>query len=295
MNNKIKVSTFDKCFDTLNVLFQTCIALIMLYPMLYVIIASVSESSKLMAQSGFLWKPLGFSFDAYKAAFNNPKLLTGYMNTIFVVVAGVTLNMVLTCCGAYFLSRKNVKYQKIISIYILITMFFSGGMIPFYFVVRSVGLEGSLWSLIIPAGINTFNMMILRVAFEGVPVSLEESAKLDGAGHLRILFSIVLPVTKASLAVIVLYYAVQHWNSWFNAMLFINDAEKYPLQLILREILISNDTAEMTQGVAISDQQSVADTIKYAIIVIGTLPILCVYPFIQKYFTKGVMIGAVKG
>lgn len=295
MNNKIKVSTFDKCFDAINILFQTCIAFVMLYPMLYVIIASFSESSKLMAHTGFLWKPLGFSMGAYKASFQNPKLFTGYMNTIFVVVVGVALNMILTCCGAYFLSRKNVIYQKIISIYILITMFFSGGMIPFYFVVKSVGLDESLWSLIIPAGINTFNMMILRVAFEGMPVSLEESAKLDGAGHLRILFSIVLPVTKASLAVIVLYYAVQHWNSWFNAMLFINDAKKFPLQLILREILISNDTSDMTQGVAISDQQSVSDTIKYAIIAIGTLPILCVYPFIQKYFTKGVMIGAVKG
>lgn len=295
MKNKIKISTADRIFDTVNITLQIIIAVIMLYPMLYVLLASLSRPSLLMAHKGILWHSLGFSIDAYKAAFQNPMLLRSYMNTLFVLVFGVAVNMVLTSLGAYFLSRKDVKYQKIISIYIIITMFFSGGMIPFYFVVKNIGLEDSLWSLILPSAINTFNLMILRVAFASVPASLEESAKLDGAGHLRILTVIILPVCKASLAVIVLYYAVQHWNSWFNAMIFLTTREKFPLQLILREILITNDTASMMQGADAGEAESIADTIKYAIVIIATLPILCIYPFIQKYFAKGVMIGAVKG
>ena len=188
-----------------------------------------------------------------------------------------------------------MKYQKIISIYIILTMFLNGGMIPFYFVVKSVGLENSLWSLILPTAVNTFNLMILRVAFASVPDSLEESAKLDGANHLTIMLKIVLPVSKASIAVIILYYAVANWNAWFNAMLFLIDRPKYPLQLVLREILINNDTSAMTGGADVGELEFVGETIKYAIIIISTLPILCLYPFIQKYFTKGVMIGAVKG
>ena len=172
-------------------------------------------------------------------------------------------------------------------------MFFSGGMIPFYFAVKNLGLDGSLWALIFPSAINTFNLIIMRVSFASIPDSLEESARMDGAGHLTMLFRIVLPVSKATLAVICLYYAVSHWNAWFHAMLFLNDREKYPLQLILREILIQNDTSSMVTESA--EQGYIGETIKYAVIVIATVPILCIYPFLQKYFAKGVMIGAVKG
>lgn len=293
--NRIKKSVFDKTFDTINMILMLVLGMIMLYPMLYVLFASLSEPFEFMKHKGFLWHSLGFTFGSYANAFENPMLIRSYANTIFVLVVGVLLNLVLTACGAYFLSRKDVKLQEFIAIYIIITMFFSGGMIPFYFVVRGLGLEDSLWSLILPAGINTFNLMILRVAFDAVPQGLEESAKLDGAGHVTILFRIILPVTKASIAVIGLYYAVAHWNSWFNAMLFLNDRNKYPLQLVLREILINSDTTSMTMGTAVSDLEYVGETVKYAVIIISTLPILCVYPFIQKYFTKGAMIGAVKG
>ena len=174
-------------------------------------------------------------------------------------------------------------------------MYFSGGMIPSYFNIRDLGLLDTMWSVILPASINTFNMIILKTAFLSIPDGIEESAKIDGAGHYRTLFIILLPLTKASLAVIILYYAVSHWNGWFSAMLYINDRQKFPLQLILREILISNDTSNMTMGVDAGDRALIAEAIKYSVIVAATAPILCVYPFIQKYFTKGVMIGAVKG
>ena len=293
--NQIKRSTFDKWFDIINTTLLIMLGIVMLYPMVYVLLASLSDPIEFMRHKGALWCTQGFSLSSYANAFENPMLLKSYGNTIFVVIVGVMLNLVLTSCGAYFLSRRDVKLQKAIAIYIIITMFFSGGMIPFYFVVRGIGLEDSLWSLILPVGINTFNLMILRVAFDAVPPGLEESAKLDGAGHLTILFRIILPVSKTSIAVIALYYAVTHWNSWFNAMLFLNDRDKYPLQLVLREILINSDTSSMTMGAAASDLEYVGETVKYAIIIISTVPILCVYPFIQKYFTKGAMIGAVKG
>lgn len=293
--NKIKRSVSERMFDVCNVILQLLIAVVMIYPMLYVVFSSFSEPMAYVGHKGMLWHSIGFTLDSYKAALRHPLLIQGYANTLFILFFGVTINIILTTFGAYFLSRRNVRYQKIIAIYIIITMFINGGMIPFYFVVRAVGLENSLWSLILPTAVNTFNLMILRVSFASVPASLEESAKIDGAGHLTIMFKIILPVSKASIAVILLYYAVGHWNAWFNAMLFLNEREKYPLQLILREILISNDTASMTSGGAVGDLEYMGETIKYAVIMISTVPILCLYPFIQKYFTKGVMVGAVKG
>ncbi len=293
--NKIKRSISERTFDVCNVIIQLLIAIVMIYPMLYVIFSSFSEPLEYIAHKGVLWHSIGFTFDSYIAALKHPLLIQGYANTLFILFFGVLTNVILTTLGAYFLSRQNVKYQKIVAIYIIITMFINGGMIPFYFVVRGVGLENSLWSLILPTAVNTFNLMILRVSFASVPVSLEESAKIDGAGHLTIMFRIILPVSKASIAVILLYYAVGHWNAWFNAMLFLNEREKYPLQLILREILINNDTSSMTMDGAVGDLEYMGETIKYAVIVISTVPILCLYPFIQKYFTKGVMVGAVKG
>lgn len=295
MNNKIKKSAADKCFVALNMAFLVFVALIMLYPMLYVLFASFSDPLEFTAHKGLLLWSKGFTLSSYQHAFENPMLLHSYGNTLFILAVGVTINLFLTSIGAYFLTRKDVKLQKFISVYIIITMFFSGGMIPFYFVVKNIGLENSLWSLVLPVAVNTFNLMILRVSFASVPTALEESAYLDGVGHFTMLFKIILPISKASIAVIGLYYAVNHWNSWFNAMLFLNDRNKYPLQLILREILINSDTSSMTMGAGASELEYVGETIKYAVIIISTLPILCVYPFIQKYFAKGVMVGAVKG
>lgn len=292
---KIKQGIKSRIFDIVNTVVMLLVAFVMIYPLYYVLAASFSNASEFVSHKGMLWAPLSPSVLAYKLAFKNPMLIRGYLNTIFIVVVGVAVNLVMTVLGAYFLSRKDVKLQKFIMIIIIITMFFSGGMIPFYFSVRDLGLQNTHWALIFPAAINTFNLIIMKTAFLSVPESLTESASLDGAGHVRILVKIILPVTKSSLAVIGLYYAVEHWSSWFNAMLFLEDREKYPLQLILREILIQNNMTEMADGSDVAGKAFISETIKYAIIVISTAPILCVYPFLQKYFTKGVMIGAVKG
>lgn len=292
-SNMIKKSTGESIFDFINRIIMICIAFIMLYPMLYVIFASFSDAKEFTKHSGLLISPKGFSVESYKLAFSNPMLFRGYINTIIIIVISVILSMLLTALGAYVLSRKNVKLNKFFNIAIIVTMFFNGGMIPFYFTVKGMGLLNSMWALILPTAINTFNMIILKTSFASIPDALVESASIDGAGHWTILFRIILPVSKATLAVLVLYYAVGNWNSWFNAMLFIDDRTKYPLQLVLREILITSDTSSMTAGA--TDQEFIGETIKYAIIVISTVPILCIYPFLQKYFTQGVMIGSVKG
>lgn len=295
--NHIKISKSEKAFQFFNNLFMLALSLVMLYPVWHVVMASFSDSNSLIGYGGVLLKPLGFSTNAYTLMMKNPMIVRGYINTIFIVVTGTALNLVFTAIAAYVLSRKEVYWQKHMMIFIIFTMYFSGGMIPTYLVYTKLYLLGdSFLSLLLPGLINTFNLIILKTAFASVPSSLEESAKLDGAGHWRILISIILPLSKASLAVMVLYYAVEHWNSWFRASLYLNTREKYPLQMILREILISNDTSSMSAGSGlIEDQQAIGETIKYAVIVVATVPILCVYPFLQKYFVKGVMVGAVKG
>lgn len=293
--NKIKVSAPSRIFDVFNVLLMIAVVICTFYPMIHIVMASFSDGNLLLAHRGILLKPLDFTLGGYKMVFKDPMILRGYANTIFVVVAGTFISVLLTATGAYFLSRKNVMFQTPVMLYVMFTMFFSGGMIPFYFTVKDLGLYNSIWSLILPTAINTFNLIIMRTGFSAIPDSLEESAKLDGAGHLTILFKIVIPLAMPTIAVIILYYAVSYWNSWFNAMMFIQDRVKYPLQLVLRGVLMSNDTSAMTGGVTAVDKESVGESVKYGVIVVATIPILVVYPFLQKYFVKGVMIGAVKG
>ncbi len=291
----IRRSKAQNIFEVFNYILMVLIMFTMLYPILHVIFASFSDANALMAHEGALLHPLGFSNAAYKMVFKNPMIVKGYGNTLFIVIVGTVINIALTALGAYVLSRKNFMPQKVLTIFIVFTMFFQGGMIPSYLNVRGLGLYDSRFAVILPSAISVFNLIIMRTGFEAVPVSLEESAKLDGAGHFTILWKIVLPLTLPTIAVMILYYAVAHWNGWFNAMIYLNTREKFPLQLILREILIQNDTSSMSTSVAVGDQEAVGETIKYAVIVVATLPILCVYPFLQKYFVKGVMVGAVKG
>ncbi len=291
---KVKRSNGEKVFAVFNYIILTFFMLICFYPVWYVIVASFSDSNLLMQHSGLLFKSLGFNVDAYRKVFKNPMILRGYANTLFILVVGVLLDIIMTSLGAYFLSRKNIMFKKPIMMLIMFTMFFSGGMIPFYLNLRDLHLTKTLWGLIIPFMISTYNMIILRTSFESLPDSLIEAAQIDGASHFKILAQIVLPLSKAILAVMVLYYGVGIWNAWFWASAIIRDREQYPLQVILREILLQNDVGSMSAGVSVADQEAVGMTIKYATIVVATVPILCVYPFLQKYFTKGVMIGAVK-
>lgn len=292
---KIKRSKSEQAFNVFNIVLMVLLLIITLYPLLYVLFASLSDASALMQHSGLLLKPLGFNVASYKAVAEYPLIISGYINTIIIVVSGVVVSMVLTILGAYTLSRKNLYWGKLISVMIVFTMFFSGGMIPFYLQVKAMGMIDNIWSLIIPSALSTYNMMIMRTAFVGIPSALEEAAEIDGAHPMTILFKILVPLTLPTIAVLVLYYAVGNWNSWFNAMLFIRTPEKRPLQLVLRDLLIENQTDDLTSGIDSADKFSVSETIKYATIIVSTLPILCLYPFLQKYFLKGVMVGSVKG
>lgn len=290
-----KKSFAEQCFDIGNILLMCLLVVVTLYPLLHVAFASVSNPADIMAHTGLLLKPLGLNLAAYEHVFQNPNVVRGYMNTAFIVTVGVTFNLFLTSLGAYFLSRKNVLWKKPVMILIVITMFFEGGLIPFYFTVKQLGLDNTLWALIIPVGINTYNLIIMRTAFMAVPDELIESVTIDGGGHFTILFRIVLPLSMATVAVMILYYGVYHWNAWFNAMIFLRKRELFPLQLILREILILQQTDDMTLDLDAGDHQMIGETIRYALIMVATVPILCLYPMVQRYFVKGVMIGALKG
>ncbi|WP_240417246.1 carbohydrate ABC transporter permease [Paenibacillus periandrae] len=285
----------DKLFYWTIHIVLILLVIVTLYPLLYVLFASLSDGGRLVQHTGILWKPLGFSLEAYKSVISNTSILTGYRNTIILVFAGVLINLAITSLGAYVLSRKNVMWNKLFVMIIIFTMFFHGGLIPLYLTVKNIGLLNSLWAVIIPFAINTFNLIIMRTAFMSVPESLEESAKIDGANHFVILAKIIIPLSMPVIAVMILYYAVEKWNGWFFASIFLKDRELFPLQLILREILIANSTDNMSQGVDTSNRYQVGETIKYATIMVASVPILCLYPLVQKYFVKGVMIGALKG
>lgn len=295
-NTKIKLSFGEKIFSVINYTLMILIIVATLYPILYVLFASLSNPAKLMEYKGLLLYPLGFSLNSYVKVFQYPLILTGYANTLIIVVLGVSLNMILTAFGGYVLSKKSFYFSNIIMKLIIFTMFFSGGIIPFYFTVRNLGMGDSLAALIFPSAINTFNLVIMRTGFASIPDALEEAARIDGADHFKILFAIALPLLGPVLAVIALYYTVGHWNSWFNAMIFLRNHALYPLQLVLREILIMGNTSEMTTNTGnVGDVATLSDTIKYSVIIVSTVPVLILYPFLQRYFVKGVMIGAVKG
>lgn len=282
-------------FDAANTIFMVFMVMITLYPILHVLFSSLSDETLLMAYNGPLFKPLGFSLAAYKAVLSNHYIMQGYVNTMLVVIGGTLVNLIMTALGAYFLSRKGVFFQKYVVFFIIFTMFFNGGLIPTYFNIKGMGMDNSLWALIIPTAINTYNLIVMRTGFAAVPDSLSEAAYIAGANDYIILWRIILPLSMPTVSVVALYYVVAHWNEWFNAMLFIRNRELYPLQLHLREILLQNDTEAMTTYAAAGEQQSLGETIKNATIMIATVPVLCMYPFIQRFFEKGVMIGAVKG
>lgn len=291
-SKRVKTSLGERIFQVINIILCGLLCLAILLPVLNIVFASLSDPIEVMKHQGLFLRPIKPTLQAYEYVAKNPNIVTGYMNTIMIVVGGTSLNILLTLIGAYVLSRKGTILVKYFTLMVVFTMYFQGGTIPFYLVVHNLNLTGTRWALILPVAMNTFNLIVMRTAMAGVPDSLPESAMMDGAGHARILFSIMAPLTKATVAVITLYYAVYHWNSWFNAMIFLHKKAKYPLQLILREILIQDEmvTAGGTDALAMA-----SDTIKYATIVVATVPILCVYPFLQKYFVKGVMVGAVKG
>ncbi len=294
--NAIQYDTLgEKVFNVVNVLLLVLLCLVTAYPVYYVFCASFSENVKLLQNPGFMLHPLGWNTAAYRLAFTHPLLASGYKNILTIMAVALPLNILLTLFCGYFLAGRNIMFKKPIMAVILFTMFFNGGMIPNYLNIESLGLKNTLWALILPGAISIYNSIICKTAIEAVPDSLAESAYIDGANDLRVLFQIVLPLITPTIAVLLLYYGVAHWNSWFSASIYITDNKNMPIQNVLRSVLIAN--SNILNAAATEDDRinEFAETIKYAAIVISTVPVLLIYPFVQKYFVKGVMIGAVKG
>jgi len=285
----------DLLFDVILTLFMLVLIAVTLYPLLYVAFASLSDPGELAQHRGLMFRPDGFSLAAYKLVSNNPMISIGYRNTLFYVVAGTIINLVMTTLTAYGLSRKNVMWKNPIMFMIVFTMFFSGGLIPTFLLVGvTLDMIDSGWALIIPPAISTWNLLIMKTSFEAVPVALEESARIDGANDFQILWNVVIPLSLPVVAVMVLFYSVYHWNAFFNALIYLRTRDLWPLQLVLRDILVSNTQSDMTVGTLGGDLIPIGETIKYATIMVATVPILVVYPLLQRYFVKGVMIGAIK-
>ncbi|MDR2404201.1 MAG: carbohydrate ABC transporter permease [Spirochaetaceae bacterium] len=292
---KIRRSRSDLIFDILNLGVCIVIFLLVLYPLVYVVSASISSPLAVLQGRMVLW-PIEPRISAYTDVFKHQDLMMGYRNSLILVIFGTTTNITLTFFGAYILSRKDLFGRTFLTMLFALTMFFSGGMIPTYLVVKKVGLLNSMWAMILPGAISMYNMVVMRTYFQtAIPDSLIESAEADGASQLYIMFRIILPLSHSIIAVICLFYGVAHWNQYFQALLYLTSRVKYPLQLFLREILLLSQVQELVDTQGFADQVLQGEAIKYALIIVASVPVMVVYPFIQRHFVKGVMLGAIKG
>ncbi|KRE69550.1 carbohydrate ABC transporter permease [Paenibacillus sp. Soil750] len=281
-------------FDMANILLLGIFACTMLFPFLHMAAVSISSADNVTTNQISLW-PKGINFDAYTAVLRDERILIGYKNTLIYVVLGTTLSLIFTTMGAYSLSRRNLVFGKTFMLMIVFTMLFSGGLIPTYLVVRNYGLLDTIWAMVLPGLVSSWYLIIMRTFFQGIPKELEESGKIDGLSDLGILINVVLPLSKPVIMTISLFYAVQIWGNFFYALIFIRNADLFPLQVTIRNIVLVGQMTDMTVSSAIGNKQVVLESLKYAVILVGTLPILLVYPFIQKHFVKGAMMGSVKG
>lgn len=287
----------DRIFDVINYVLLTLVMLIVLYPLLFVLSASVSNPETVLR--GEMWLiPKQINFDAYAKIFQNKDILLGYGNTILYTLLGTAINLIMTICAAYPLARKDFLGRGLITGMIVFTMFFGGGLIPTYLLIKNLNMLDTLWVMVIPNAVAVWNIIIMRTFFQqSIPGEIQEAAMIDGCSHMQTLLRIVLPLSMPIIAVMVLFYAVGHWNSYFNALIYLSSKDKFPLQLILREILIQSDSGDMiklTSESAVKMKMSV-EGLKYAVLVVANLPMLVLYPFLQRYFVKGIMIGALKG
>lgn len=298
MNNKhmIRRTRGDVVFDTFNYIILTICLLAVAYPLYFVVIASVSDPAAIYAGK-VIWYPIKPSFEGYNRIFSYSSLLSGYKNTIIYTSVGTLINVILTITGAYALSRKDLVGRNLFMMLITFTMIFSGGVIPTYLLVRNLKLYNTMWALILPNAISSYNLIVARTFFQQtIPDEMLEAASLDGCSDMNFFVRIVLPLSSSIIAVMVLFYAVSHRNSYYNALIYMSSQSKYPLQLVLRNILIVNTLDDMVNDVATqAAQQRMGDMIKYGVIILASLPLLVLYPFLQRFFVKGVMIGAVKG
>jgi putative aldouronate transport system permease protein len=267
---------------------------ITLYPFIYML--AVSTSSSIYVLRGEVsFYPRGFNFEVYKVVFLDKNIFNAYLNTVLYTAVGTVISLSITCAGAYSLSKNRMIWSRYFSIMILLTMFFSGGLIPTYITVKNLGMRNTMWAVIIPGAVSTWNFLIMRTLFRQFPVEIEESGRLDGLTDLGVFLRLVLPLSTAVLATIGLFYAVGIWNSYFGPMIYLNDTRKFPLQLILRNILMVGLNNNSNTVGASGDSVVVDESIKYATIIVSIVPIIAVYPFIQRYFVKGVMVGSLKG
>lgn len=305
-NYNMKTKAVKRCrediiFDTVIFIVLTLILFIVAYPLYWVIISSFSDPTAVSAGKVLL-RPMGFTLKGYVEVFKNSQVMRGFFNSIVITFVGVCVNLAVTLPTAYALSRDNFSGKKPITVFYMITMFFGGGMIPTYLVVKNMHLLNTIWALVLPGCLSVYNMIVARTFFKSnISEELYEAGEIDGCTQSRFFFQIALPLSKAIIAIMVLYYGVGHWNSYFSALLYISDQDKYPLQLVLRNILITNQTAlsqtatTAAARAAMQEQQQLIDVMKYSLIIISSVPVLIMYPLVQKHFVKGVMIGSVKG
>ncbi|MGX1192136.1 carbohydrate ABC transporter permease [Metabacillus sp. SLBN-84] len=287
----------DRIFDIINISVLTIIAILVLYPLYFVVIASISNPDRIY--SGDIWLlPKEITFEGYIRIFQDEMIWLGYKNTVIYTVLGTAVNVSLTLMAAYALSRKDLAGRNFFMLLFLFTMFFSGGLIPTYLVVKNLGMVNTIWAMILPKAVAVWNLIVARTFFQSnIPDELLEAAKIDGCSNTKFFMKVVLPLSKPIIAVLILFYAVGHWNSYFDALIYLNDEGLYPLQLILRNILIQNEAAANMVGdvASYAAQRRLAELIKYGVIIVAALPLLIVYPFVQKYFVKGALIGGIKG
>lgn len=296
----MKKTKSDYIFEFVVYTFLVLALVISLYPMIFVASASVSDPALVNSGQVWLW-PKGFMLDGYKRIFNNAEIYSGYMNSIFYTVAGTLINLVVTIPAAYALARKDLVGRSFLSKMILFTMFFGGGLIPTYNLIRGLGMRNTIWAILIPGACSTYNLIVTRTYFtNSIPAELEEAAEIDGCQTFQLFARIILPLSMPIIAVMALLYGVTHWNSYFNAMIYLSERRLFPLQIILREILIvqqmnTSGMMAVTEAEALAEQSRIAELMKYGVMIVATVPVLLVYPLLQRYFVKGIMIGALKG
>nr|WP_234032957.1 carbohydrate ABC transporter permease [Paenibacillus faecalis] len=293
---QVKSSAADRWFDALNYTFLTVLMLVVLYPLYVIVISSISDPNSVNA--GHVWLlPKGLTFEGYERIFQDERIWRGYRNSLIYTALGTSINVVLTITAGYALSR-NLVGRNVFMFLIVFTMFFSGGLIPSYLLIKELGMYNSIWSQVIPTAVGAWNVIITRTFFQTtIPDELYEASEIDGCSDVVFFWKIALPLSMPIIAVMVLFSAVGHWNSYFQALIYLQDEALQPLQIVLREILIVNETQEnmLTVGQDDSEMLRIVDVMKYGIIIVASLPVLMIYPFLQRYFVKGVMIGSIKG
>lgn len=291
MKRNLDEQIFDAVVNALAIL----IVVVVLYPLIFIVSASFSDPA-LVLNGEVILLPKQITLEAYRNVFQNDQIWSGYGNTILYTTVGTVINLIMTTLAAYPLSRPDLPGRGIIMFFVTLTMFFSGGLIPSYLLVKNLGMVDTMWALVIPGAIATYNLIVMRTYFQSnIPWEIQEAAHIDGCSNWKLLTHVILPLSKPILAVMILFYAVGHWNSFFNALIYIRSKEMYPLQLVLREVLMISQADAVDSNAGLESKILLAESIKYVVIIISSLPVLLMYPFVQKHFVKGVMIGSLKG